>query len=241
MKLARILFAFTVTCLSASALKAESLNIGTYDHLKSLDQIFRLKDFASEALKKENFDVTFHSTPVLRSAELVQKGTLDGIFPCSSDIPKIFPDVILIEPPILYTHLIAVSLKEDKAFSVANLEKMRGTSILNNLGVQDFAQKRNLKILEVAQPQQAFELLEKKRVEFILLSQDVALAFLELHPNLKDKIQLNPEILVEAAQYFAISKKKSHLAPKIKKALKQALHENLKKYPHLKDIANKNF
>lgn len=241
MKLTWARFVFVTMCFSASTLEAENLNIGTYEHLTSLDKIFKLKEFTSEALKKENINITFYSTPFLRSAEQVQKGTLDGIFPCGKDIPKLFPNIVLIEPAFLFTNLIAVSLKENKGFSVKDLEKMQGASILNNIGVRDFAQKRNLKVLEVAEPQQAFELLEKKRVEFVLISQDVAGAFLELHPALRDKFHLNPEILVKSAQYFALYRKKSYLAPKIKKAFRKALHEDIKKYPQLKAIVNKDF
>lgn len=241
MKYAWFLIAFSMTILSVSPIKAESLSVATYEHLEQLDKVFKLKAFVIEALKKENIDVTFQSAPFLRSVDQVQSGQVDGLFPCGSDIPKLFSNIVLIDSPVLYTNLIAVSLKEDNAFSIKNLEKLQGASILNNLGVREFAKKRSLKLLEVASPQQAFELLEKKRIEFILISQDVATVVLDAKPTLREKVQLNTEVLDEARQYFALNKAKLYLAPKIRSAFKRALHDDLAKYPQIKLIANKNF
>lgn len=236
-----LMLAVSLVSSVSFAKKKEVLRIAVYEHLQTLAKDVGFRDFVVKALEKEDIQLEFYPVPILRAAEMVQDGKLDGQLPSGKDVKKYFPNIIFIEPPLLVSKLMVVYLKSNNEFDINMLSKMQGSIILNHVAADEFAKEKKLQIIEANDPFQALELLEKKRIDYILISDIVFENILRRYPQKKNLLQVDPKPLIEVPYYFSLNRKKEYLIPKIQKALRQAIREDLENYPHIKNIINKNF
>lgn len=240
----KFIFKFLLIALSFStsfAAKSEVLQIGSYEHVIQFNILRELQQYVAEALQKENIQVKYLPAPVLRGGSLVQSGEIDGEMPSSKENLKYFSHIVFVKSPLLYTNLKVIHLSSDKNYAYENLPKLRGVMTLNNSTLRKVAKERNLKLLEVIHIEQAFEMLEKKRVDYLIISEDIAKNFLQDRPDREKLFTIDSPVVAQVPFYFGLSSRKSFLIPRIEKALTQASRADLQKYPLIKNLLNKQF
>jgi ABC-type amino acid transport substrate-binding protein len=201
--------------------------------------IQELQEYIIDALKRENIDVIYLPTPLLRGASLIESGSLDGEMPSSKENLKYFSNITYLKNPVIFTNLKIVYLRANKKYSYENLPNLQGAITLNNTILKDLSDKRSLQTTEVPTIPQAFEVLEKQRVDYLILSEDIAKGFMKAEPQKGNLFAIDSRFSELVPLYFAINSKKSFLLPKIEKALRAACQGDLQKYPHIKDLINK--
>lgn len=219
--------------------KTETLHMAVYENPTPLSGFIELKTYIVDALKKENIEIEYHPVPNMRSSELVQSGKLDAQLIVAKEIQDYFPELIFTKNPVVITNMKVAYLKTNKKFDYNNLKKFHGAFILNNVAIKKMALKRGLSFTEVKAPPQAFELLERKYVDYVILSEEVIAAFIKADPRRQRIFTTDSHTFYRMPLYMAFNKKLKPLVPKVERALQKALHDQLPKYPMLQTLINK--
>jgi ABC-type amino acid transport substrate-binding protein len=242
MKVLGAFFSVALACSTAFAAKSEVLRLGTFDHVTQYKTTQEIQEYVADALKKENIQIIYIPTPILRGASLVQSGAIDGEMPSSKISLRYSHDnIIFLKNPLFFSNLKVIYLRANIKYSFENLPKLQGAVILNNVFMKDLANKKSLQIIEVAGIDLAFKSLEKKRVDYIIISEDIAKNFLQENPQSEKLFVIDSHVVEEIPFYLSLNSGKSSLIPRIEKALREASRADLQKYPHIKNMINKNF
>ncbi|MBS1971216.1 MAG: transporter substrate-binding domain-containing protein [Bdellovibrionales bacterium] len=239
---ALLLFLTTIMLLPAAP-AAESIHISlaAQESFVALPVIIDLKEFITNALKKENIVVTFVPLPVTRGTSLADKGELDGEMIRDKESIEGFSNLITSTHPLAVVHFKAVYLKSNTKFKHENMKDFRCGTLLNNRQVQAKLEADKIKCLEFKSPMQTFQLVKAGRIDYVLLANEIIDGFFERNPSWKEIYVIDEKPYTDMRLYLVLNKKRADLIPVIEKALRAAIKSELPKYKRLQQGINKNF
>lgn len=238
----RLLFLiFMLFSIDAVASEPTRLSLSCQENYTQVPVVVDLTKFLAESFSKENIKVSFVPMPLMRGTISAEKGDVDGEMVRDKESLKSFSRLITTERPFLFAKIKVIYLKSHKEFSLKNLSQFQAVTLLNNDTVVKKLKEDHLKYLEVKDIPQAFTVLEQKRADYFLLSEVIISGILEREPKLKEKFVIAPENFMVMPLYLTLNRKKLDLMPRIEKALRAGIKTDLKKYPRLQTIVNKDF
>jgi ABC-type amino acid transport substrate-binding protein len=176
----------------------------------------------SEILKELDHELKIDILPPVRLAKQTAKGSTDGELIRMSNYTKLHPYLTRVEEPT-FKFAIA-SYSTDKTLSITNWKDLNDLSIGHRKGMKVIEmeiRKRypNKKIIENADPKKLLRLAAKGRIQAYLGVEYLTDEVLRTLPNISSKFHKKGILKRDSAHLF-LSKKYSHLAPKISERLK---------------------
>ncbi|WP_413290886.1 substrate-binding periplasmic protein [Bdellovibrio sp. HCB337] len=238
----RLLFLLLMlVSLSAVASEATQVSFSTQENYTQIPVVTDLTKFIAASLEKEKIKVNFVPMPLMRGTISVENGEVDGEMGRDLESMKSFSHIMTTSRPFMFANIKMIYLKSRKIFSTKNLSQLQAVTLLNNHTIVQKLKDDNLKFLETKYIPQALTVLEQKRADYFLLSEVIILGFFETDPKLKEKFVIADENFMVMPLYLTLNKKKADLMPRIEKALRAGIKSDLKKYPRLQTIINKDF
>jgi hypothetical protein len=224
-----------------SASGTVSLSFAVQESYFNFPVVVDLKKFTREALAKENISATFMPFPLFRGTMSMDQGEIDGEMLRDKESMEGFSQIITTDHPLFLSKVKIMYLKENKKFSAKHLQNFNGVTVMTNQSILRKMKKENLRFIEVQKPEKALSLLEQKRVDYFIVSEPVIEGLLEEDPHLKETFAIDNSTFMIVKLFMALNKKHTDLMPRVERALRNAIKNDIGQYKHLQNGINKDF
>ena len=176
----------------------------------------------TEAYARLNIPISIVFTPAERSLRLANKGIVDGEVFRKKGIDDIYTNLIRLPVPINTIEISA--FVTNRNITVKSWQELRPYRVGFRRGVKAIEQAtEGMVVAPVSRIEQLFDMLEKGRLDVVVVSKQFALKELNERPRHKVKMLTPP--LASERLYHYIHKKHIKLVPTISKVLKDMEQE----------------
>jgi len=228
------LLIFTLACWAHS----ETIVVSVQEDLEKTPPIVELKNYVSEALAKENIQVSYLPFSLERGNFLANKGEISGELIRTDYVLKTSPNLMTTSFPIIHTNFRVVHRKNIKKFDENKLDSYVGVVFFNSPAVRATLEKKKLKMEVVTTLEQVVLLLASERADYTILPDTIIAAARDQKPQVFQKFEVSKEVFDRQGLYFCLNKKHAALMPKIERALSRASRSPASKYRYLPQLLN---
>lgn len=218
--------------------RAETIVVSVQEDLEKTPPIVELKNYVSDALAKENIQVTYIPLSLERGSALANKGEIDGELIRTEYVIKSSPNLITTSFPLIHTNFRVVYRKKIKKFDENKLSSYVGVVFFNSPAVRATLEKKKLKMEAVATLEQVVLLLASERADYTVLPDTVIAAAKDQKPEIFQNLVVSKNVFDRSELYFCLHKKHADIMPKVERALKRAARSPASKYRYLPQLLN---
>ena len=186
---------------------------------KGLEVVENTREILKKSLSELGYEADFIYLPDERSIRKVDMGECDGEFLRIRNTIEKYSNLVIVNEPIIIMRIYAYTINEsDKNINWEKLKNYRVAVIFGNKLVErNLKNQMNKGVFEqVKDYNSAFKMLEKKRVDYVIMESVMLKKEREniFFGKIKNLKRAEP-YLIETEMYFSVNKKHSYLADKL--------------------------
>ncbi|MEI2387014.1 transporter substrate-binding domain-containing protein [Breoghania sp. JC706] len=173
-----------------------------------------------EALRRTGIGLSLRRVPTGRAGPLVNAGTEDGCGPRILGFSKAFPELVVVDEPVITFEFVAFSRKQVMSFNGwDSLGEYTVGHLTGSVILERNAKRHAGAAISVQSVPQLFEMLERGRIDIAIIERWTGLHEVKKQ-GLRDVRMLSPD-LARKPMYFFLNRKFAPLAPRIAQAIRE--------------------